>query len=86
MKEERQNTMKLFYLAAITLLMLTDLGWGQAKRPRTLDELVSYTGADRQQIILDGARRKGSSFGIRRYPAITKRLSKLSKRSIRKSP
>jgi len=59
MKQERQNTMKLFYLAAITLLMLTDLGWGQAKRPRTLDELVSYTGADRQQIILDGAKAEG---------------------------
>jgi len=59
MKQERQNTMKLFYLAGITLLMLTDLGWGQAKRPRTLDELVSYTGADRQQIILDGAKAEG---------------------------
>jgi len=59
MKQERQNTMKLFYLAAITLLMLTDLGWGQAKRPRTLDELVSYTAADRQQIILDGAKAEG---------------------------
>jgi len=59
MKQERQNTMKLFYLAAITLLMLSDLGWGQAKRPRTLDELVSYTAADRQQIILDGAKAEG---------------------------
>src|SRR6476469_336691 len=59
MKQERQNTMKLFYLAAITLLMLSVLGWGQAKRPRTLDELVSYTAADRQQIILDGAKAEG---------------------------
>lgn len=51
--------MKLFYLSIIALLTLTDLSWGQAKRPRTLDELVSYTGADRQQIILDGAKAEG---------------------------
>jgi iron(III) transport system substrate-binding protein len=53
------NTMKLFYFAVITLLTLTDISWGQAKRPRTLDELVSYTAADRQQIILDGAKAEG---------------------------
>jgi iron(III) transport system substrate-binding protein len=51
--------MKLFYFAVVALLTLTDISWGQAKRPRTLDELVSYTGADRQQIILDGAKAEG---------------------------
>lgn len=51
--------MKLFYLAIVTLLTLTDLSWGQAKRPRTLDELASYTGADRQQILLEGAKAEG---------------------------
>ena len=44
---------------APALLTLTDISWGQAKRPRTLDELVSYTGADRQQVILDGAKAEG---------------------------
>jgi iron(III) transport system substrate-binding protein len=51
--------MKLFYFVVVSLLTLTDISWGQAKRPRTLDELVSYTGADRQQIILDGAKAEG---------------------------
>ena len=51
--------MKLFYLSIVTFLTLTDLSWGQAKRPRTLDELASYTGADRQQILLEGAKAEG---------------------------
>jgi iron(III) transport system substrate-binding protein len=58
-KKQESQYMKLFYLSIIALLTLTDLSWGQAKRPRTLDELVSYTGADRQQIILDGAKAEG---------------------------
>ena len=31
--------MKLFHLTVILLLTLTNVGWGQTKRPRTLDEL-----------------------------------------------
>ena len=51
--------MKLFQLTVIMLLTLTNLGWGQTKRPRTLDELAVYTGSDRQQILLDGAKAEG---------------------------
>lgn len=51
--------MKLFYLSIVMFLALTDLSWGQGKRPRTLDELASYTGADRQQILLEGAKAEG---------------------------
>jgi len=51
--------MKLFHLTIIMLLTLTNLGWGQTKRPRTLDELAVYTGSDRQQILLEGAKAEG---------------------------
>jgi len=33
--------------------------WAQTKKPRTLDELAAYTGADRHQILLDGAKAEG---------------------------
>ena len=51
--------MKLFHLTIIMLLTLVNLGWGQTKRPKTLDELAVYTGSDRQQILLDGAKAEG---------------------------
>jgi iron(III) transport system substrate-binding protein len=35
------------------------LSWGQARKPKTLDELATYPGQDRQQILLDGARAEG---------------------------
>ena len=51
--------MKLFQLTVIMLLTLANLGWGQTKRPRTLDELAVYAGSDRQQILLEGAKAEG---------------------------
>jgi hypothetical protein len=38
---------------------MSSFSWGQTKKPRTLDELVAYTGADRQQILVDGAKAEG---------------------------
>ena len=56
---EGKPTMKVFHLTIIMLLTLVNLGWGQTKRPRTLDELAVYTGSDRQQILLEGAKAEG---------------------------
>jgi len=33
--------------------------WSQGTKPKTLDELVAYTGPDRQKIILEGAKAEG---------------------------
>lgn len=41
------------------LLALVDPGWGQTKRPKTQDELAVYSGPDRQQILLEGAKAEG---------------------------
>src|SRR6185503_9616568 len=38
---------------------MSSVGWGQTKKPKTLDELAAYTGSDRQQILLDGAKAEG---------------------------
>jgi iron(III) transport system substrate-binding protein len=41
------------------VLSAASLAWGQGPKPRTLEELVAYTGADRQQILLAGAKAEG---------------------------
>ena len=51
--------MKVLSLALLFLASMSSFGWGQAKKPRTLDELVAYTGPDRHQILLEGAKAEG---------------------------
>jgi len=51
--------MKAWILSVIMLLTLISVSWGQTKRPKTLDELANYTGADRQQILVEGAKAEG---------------------------
>ena len=51
--------MKLLAIGFMIFVMAGSLAYGQTKKPRTLDELAAYTGADRQQILLDGARAEG---------------------------
>ena len=46
-------------LSFLMLLLIAAPGWGQVKKPRTLDELVAYTGPDRQQILVEGAKAEG---------------------------
>jgi len=77
--------MKVFSLVLVILTAINSFAWGQAKKPRTLDELAAYTGADRYQILLEGAKAEGkivwytSLSGVyrelveafkRKYPAI----------------
>ena len=59
--------MKVLSFALIILVTISSFSWGQAKKPRTLDELAAYSGADRAQILLDGA--KAESSGTRRCRA-----------------
>jgi iron(III) transport system substrate-binding protein len=51
--------MKIFGVALLILVTTSSFSWGQTKKPRTLDELAAYTGADRHQILLDGAKAEG---------------------------
>lgn len=51
--------MKALGLSLVILLTTFSLGWGQTKKPRSLDELAAYTGADRHQILVDGAKAEG---------------------------
>jgi hypothetical protein len=56
---ERGLAMKTFGVTLLILVMTSSFSWGQTKKPRTLDELAAYTGADRQQILLDRAKAEG---------------------------
>jgi iron(III) transport system substrate-binding protein len=51
--------MNIFALAILILVMTSSFGWGQTKKPRTLEELAAYAGADRHQILLEGAKIEG---------------------------
>ena len=51
--------MKFFGLALLIIVTTSSFSWGQTKKPRTLDELAAYSGADRHQILLDGAKSEG---------------------------
>jgi iron(III) transport system substrate-binding protein len=50
--------MKVLTLAFL-MLATVSLSWAQARKPKTLDELTAYTGQDRQQILVEGARSEG---------------------------
>jgi iron(III) transport system substrate-binding protein len=50
--------MKVLTLAFL-MLATVSLSWAQARKPKTLDELTAYTGQDRQQILIEGARSEG---------------------------
>lgn len=49
----------LFAAWLIMVVLATSLAWSQTRKPRTLDELAGYTGADRQQILVEGAKAEG---------------------------
>ncbi|MCE3242592.1 MAG: putative transporter substrate-binding protein [Deltaproteobacteria bacterium] len=56
-----QGGMAMIILGVALLILVTtsSFSFGQTKKPRTLDELAAYTGADRHQILLDGAKAEG---------------------------
>src|SRR5215204_139645 len=53
------DAMRFLTLFLVLSILWVSDSWGQARKPRTLDELAAYTGADRHQILLDGAKGEG---------------------------
>jgi len=51
--------MKYLSFALLMFVLMAPSSWGQVKRPKTLDELAAYTGSDRHQILLEGAKAEG---------------------------
>jgi iron(III) transport system substrate-binding protein len=57
--QQRRSDMKTLTLTVLAILTVSWPAWSQGNKPRTLDELVSYTGSDRQQMLLAGAKAEG---------------------------
>ena len=51
--------MKKSSLTLLLLVLMVSSSWGQGRKPKTLDELAVYTGPDRHQILLEGAKAEG---------------------------
>ena len=51
--------MKKSSLVLLMFALMVSSSSGQSKKPKTLDELASYTGTDRPQILLEGAKAEG---------------------------
>jgi iron(III) transport system substrate-binding protein len=51
--------MKILSLTVLILLTTCWPAWSQGSKPRTLDELVAYTGPDRQKLLVDAAKGEG---------------------------
>jgi hypothetical protein len=57
--ETRRVQMKFIITACLAVLQLPASGWAQGKKPPSLAELAAYTGADREQRLLAGAKAEG---------------------------
>ena len=53
------DKMKVTSLIIVTLLFLSTGAWGQARKPSTIAELVTYRGADREALLYAGAKSEG---------------------------
>lgn len=51
--------MKLFLPVLLSLQLVTTAAWSQIQKPMTIAELVTYKGADREQILYAGAKAEG---------------------------
>jgi iron(III) transport system substrate-binding protein len=51
--------MKFITSAALLVLLVFAPAWGQTSKPLSLAELASYTGSDRERLLLEGAKREG---------------------------
>lgn len=51
--------MKLWSMAIIVAMNLFSVAWAQSGKPASLQELAAYTGADREKILLAGAKSEG---------------------------
>ena len=55
----RLNRIRFLVAVVSVLLLIEAIGWAQGKKPTSLAELAPYTGADREQRLLAGAKAEG---------------------------
>jgi iron(III) transport system substrate-binding protein len=50
--------MKIVSAALFSIFLIAASAWSQTSKPSSLADLASYTGADRERLLLDGAKRE----------------------------
>src|ERR1041385_6032498 len=55
----RRGPGRILIFVLFIFLQFATTSWGQAKKPVSLAELASYTGTDREQLLLAGAKNEG---------------------------
>jgi iron(III) transport system substrate-binding protein len=51
--------MKILNVTMVMILTLVSYAWAQSGKPKTIEQLAAYTGPDREQILLEGAKAEG---------------------------
>jgi iron(III) transport system substrate-binding protein len=51
--------MKILNLIMVMILSMVSDSWAQSGKPKTIEQLAAYTGPDREQILLEGAKAEG---------------------------
>jgi iron(III) transport system substrate-binding protein len=51
--------MKILKMTLVLILTMASHAWPQSGKPKTIEQLAIYTGSDREQILLDGAKAEG---------------------------
>jgi len=51
--------MKVIGATVLLIVTMVAAAWGQARKPATVAELATYTGADREKLLAEGAKREG---------------------------
>ena len=51
--------MKILTITLVFLLFVSSPAWTQTAKPVSLADLAAYAGADRERVLLDGAKREG---------------------------
>src|SRR5438445_85081 len=77
--KEENDRMKILVLALFLLLLMPSQAWVQNRKPVTIAELVTYNGADREQLLYAGAKNEGkvvwyTSLAGESYKAMVKAL------------
>ena len=60
--------MLMLCLVLCLLFLLPSEAWVQGRKPTTITEIVTYSGADREQLLYAGAKTKARSFGTLLLP------------------
>jgi hypothetical protein len=54
--------MKTCVAAILISVSLAGSAWGQSARPQSAADLAKYSGADRERLLYEGAKKAGTSF------------------------